>query len=255
MEISPVLALTIGGGFTVILMLSAVLIVLSERRARTARVRGAVGKRTNRNGPDQRSGSNEAWQKGGVAFMRSATNGISLIKGRHAKEAKMLLMSAGYRSRDAIVVYTFFKLVTPLIFVAGAALYVYGLNPIGKGPLIDAAAAAERARPAKPKQPEVVTAEQQQALDKLEKVDFGTWFEFKRPEDLADKLKLAWFSRVSSRYMFVDHAGVKQAVETRIELAKGMAQGLIKIIELEKKSFMERALEAVFSRLKSASSN
>ena len=38
MEISPVLALTIGGGFTVILMLSAVLIVFSERRARTARV-------------------------------------------------------------------------------------------------------------------------------------------------------------------------------------------------------------------------
>lgn len=140
MEISPVLAMSVGGGLTVILMLSAFLIVYSERRARTARVRGAVGKRTNRGGPDQRSGNNEAWQKGALAFMRSVTNRISLIKGRHAKEAKALLMGAGYRSRDAIVVYTFFKLVTPLVFVAGAALYVYGLNPIGKGPLIDAAA-------------------------------------------------------------------------------------------------------------------
>ena len=94
------------------------------------------------------------------------------------------------------------------------------------------------------------SAEERKAIDALESVDFGTWFEFKRPEDNDDKLKLAWFSKVSSRYMFVDHTGVKQAVETRIELAKGMATGLIKIIELEKKSFMERALEAVFSSLK-----
>lgn len=94
------------------------------------------------------------------------------------------------------------------------------------------------------------SAEERKAIDSLEGVDFGTWFEFKRPEDSIDKLKLAWFSRVSSRYMFVDHAGVKQAVETRIELARGMASGLIAIVELEKKSFMERALEAVFSRLK-----
>jgi hypothetical protein len=94
------------------------------------------------------------------------------------------------------------------------------------------------------------TAEERKAIVSLESVNFGTWFEFQRPEDTADKLKLAWFSKVSSRYMFVDHAGVKQAVETRIELARGMAAGLIKIIELEKKSFMERALEAVFSSFK-----
>ena len=102
----------------------------------------------------------------------------------------------------------------------------------------------------KPKREVPSTEEERKAINSLESVDFGTWFEFKRPEDTADKLKLAWFSKVSSRYMFVDHAGVKQAVETRIELAKGMAAGLIKIIELENKSFMERALEAVFSSLK-----
>lgn len=140
MEISPIVALTAGGGFAAILMLSAAVIFYSERRARSARVSGAVGKRTNRNGPDARSGQNLAWRKGALSFMRSATNGLSLIKGRQAKEAKALLISAGYRSRDAIVVYTFFKLVTPLVFVAGAALYVYGLNPIGKGPMFDAAA-------------------------------------------------------------------------------------------------------------------
>ena len=72
--------------------------------------------------------------------MRASTRGISLIKGRQLSETRKLLVSAGFRSRDAIVVFTFFKLVTPLIFLAGAALYVYGTDPIGKGPMLDAAA-------------------------------------------------------------------------------------------------------------------
>ncbi len=42
----------------------------------------------NRNGPDARSGQNLAWRKGALSFMRSATNGLSLVKGRQAKEAK-----------------------------------------------------------------------------------------------------------------------------------------------------------------------
>ena len=38
------------------------------------------------------------------------------------------------------MVYTFFKLVSPLVFLAAAALYVYGTDPIGKGAMLDAAA-------------------------------------------------------------------------------------------------------------------
>ena len=72
--------------------------------------------------------------------MRASTRGISLIKGRQLSETRKLLVSAGFRGRDAIVVFTFFKLVTPLIMLAGAALYVYGTNPIGKGAMLDAAA-------------------------------------------------------------------------------------------------------------------
>ena len=62
------------------------------------------------------------------------------MKGRQINEARKLLVSAGFRSRDAIVVFTFFKLVAPLVFLAGAALYVYGINPIDKGPMVDLAA-------------------------------------------------------------------------------------------------------------------
>jgi tight adherence protein C len=49
-------------------------------------------------------------------------------------------MGAGFKGRDAIVVYTFFKLVSPIVFLAAAALVVYGIKPMDKGPWADLAA-------------------------------------------------------------------------------------------------------------------
>ena len=49
--------------------------------------------------------------------MRASTKGFSIMKGRQLSETRKLLVSAGFRSRDAIVVYTFFKLVMPLVFL------------------------------------------------------------------------------------------------------------------------------------------
>ena len=72
--------------------------------------------------------------------MRASTRGFSIMKGRQVEETRKLLVSGGFRSRDAIVVFTFFKLVTPLVFLAGAALYVYGMHPLDKGPMVNAAA-------------------------------------------------------------------------------------------------------------------
>ncbi len=123
------------------------------------------------------------------------------------------------------------------------------------------AAPAAKAKPkakteAKPKRrktlkpaPPKLTPEEQSVVEKLKEIAFGTWFEFDR-EKAQQQLKLAWFSRVTSHYMFVDHTGVKQAVETQYDLAKGMCAGNIRIAEPTKKSFMERALEAVFDKLK-----
>ncbi len=115
---------------------------LVEKRTRMQRVRTATGKRAGRivTAGGIKPAKNQALQQGAVAFMRASTQGLSLIKGRQIGETKKLLVSGGFRSRDAIVVYTFFKLVCPVVFLAGAALYVYGTHPIGKGPLFDAAA-------------------------------------------------------------------------------------------------------------------
>ena len=103
-------------------------------------------------------------------------------------------------------------------------------------------------KPQKPPPPKL-SSEEQRIVNQLREIAFGTWFEFDHKE-IIRQLKLVWFSRVTSRYMFVDHTGVKQAVETQYNLAKGMSAGTIRIAEPMKKSFMERALEAVFERLK-----
>lgn len=86
-------------------------------------------------------------------------------------------------------------------------------------------------------------------LENLKNIAFGTWFEFKRGST-AVQLKLAWFSRITHHYMFVDQAGVKQKVATQHDLAKGLCAGDIHIVEPTQKSFMERAFEAVLHTLR-----
>ncbi len=115
---------------------------LMDRRARARRVRAAVGGRSTRGAAASRLRSTEpqAWRQSALQIMRRSTQRFTILKDRQSQDMRWLLVSAGYRSRDAVVVYTFFKLVSPFVFLAGAALYVYGLNPIGKGPLFDAAA-------------------------------------------------------------------------------------------------------------------
>jgi hypothetical protein len=63
-------------------------------------------------------------------------------------------------------------------------------------------------------------------------------------------LKLAWFSLVSDHYMFVNQAGVKAAVKSRLELAHGIRDGSVRMIEGRGKSLMERAFETILNRFR-----
>lgn len=110
--------------------------------------------------------------------------------------------------------------------------------------------AAKRRQPLQ-KPTEALTPEEQKTVEKLKEIAFGTWFEFDG-EKSRIVLKLAWFSRVTRHYMFVDQTGVKQAVKTQSELAKGLCANTIRIVKPTRKSFMERALGAVLEKLKLA---
>jgi tight adherence protein C len=140
MEPSPLFVLGLSAALAGALLLAGASHWAMERRTRLRRVRAATGKRTGRGGgAAAKPAKNTQMQQSALAVMRASTGRLAILKGGALRETKRLLVSAGFRSRDAIVVYTFFKVVVPLVFLAGAALYVYGLDPIGKGPLLDAA--------------------------------------------------------------------------------------------------------------------
>jgi len=139
---SPIAVLGLSAALASILLAVGASTWLVEKRARVQRLRTATGKRAGRvvTVGIAKSAKNQQLQEGALAVMRASTKGFSIMKGRQVDETRKLLVSAGFRSRDAIVVFTFFKLVTPFVFLAGAALYVYGMHPLDKGPMVNAAA-------------------------------------------------------------------------------------------------------------------
>ncbi|HSB96837.1 MAG TPA: DUF1631 family protein [Spongiibacteraceae bacterium] len=94
------------------------------------------------------------------------------------------------------------------------------------------------------------TPEQQQIAERLRShLAFGTLFEFDRADQPPQQLKLAWFSQVSAHYMFVNQSGIKQRLEGLSFLVHGLSAGTIRIVEAEKRGFMERAFHVILNKL------
>lgn len=89
----------------------------------------------------------------------------------------------------------------------------------------------------------------QRAAERLGGLDFDTWFEFMEADGRKRRLKLAWYSKISSNYMFVDAMGVKAMECPHRELAQLLAGGRARIIEMQDKPFLDRALETILGWL------
>lgn len=94
-----------------------------------------------------------------------------------------------------------------------------------------------------------ITPEQAAMIDKLKSVPFGTWFEFSRGDAETQRAKLSWRSTVTEKFMFVDQMGVKAAVISMCELADCMIGGKVRIMAVDKKPFVDRALSAIHRML------
>jgi hypothetical protein len=91
-----------------------------------------------------------------------------------------------------------------------------------------------------------VTEEEEAMMEKLRKIQFGTWFE------IADnrggerrKVKLSWLSPLTASCMFVDRAGVQTAIKPLRTLAQEILSGESKILEDSSDPFVERTLHAI----------
>ncbi len=94
----------------------------------------------------------------------------------------------------------------------------------------------------------------EETIKKLRKSKLGTWFELTdsrtgRPI----RAKLSWFSLKTSYYIFVNQAGIQVAVKPLRKLAKELLNGEARILELDKKPFVERALQQIYRLLRTPS--
>lgn len=96
---------------------------------------------------------------------------------------------------------------------------------------------------------EALPADVQRAAARLSTLDFDTWFEFFETDGRKRRLKLAWYSKISANYMFVDAMGVKAVECPHLELARRLSDGRARILELADKPFLERALETILGWL------
>jgi len=97
---------------------------------------------------------------------------------------------------------------------------------------------------------EILSDEMLGLIEQLDELDFATWFEFGGTGDTGPRrLKLAWYSKISLNYMFVDAMGVKAAQYSRMELVQQLRAGTARILPLKNKPFLDRAMESILTLL------
>ncbi len=84
----------------------------------------------------------------------------------------------------------------------------------------------------------------------LEQTRFGTWFEFVLPGGRRSRRKLAWFSPVSGRCLFVNARGARAAELALDDLARKIVAGDVSVIAAESDGDVERAWKRIANSLK-----
>ena len=65
---------------------------------------------------------------GGMTFVKLMVHKMQLMGSKHAKDLKMQLAQAGYRRRDDMMIFLFFKASLPLIFGVIFGLLIFGFE-------------------------------------------------------------------------------------------------------------------------------
>lgn len=84
----------------------------------------------------------------------------------------------------------------------------------------------------------------------LEQTRFGTWFEFLLPGGRRSRRKLAWFSPVSGRCLFVNARGARADDLSLDDLARRIAAGDVSVVAAEPEGDVERAWKRIANSLK-----
>ena len=96
-----------------------------------------------------------------------------------------------------------------------------------------------------------LNAQEEECLDRIRALPFGTWMEFvtNQQGDLVRR-RLSWFSPVSGHCLFINHRGQRVGDYTLDTLARAMAHDQVRVVEKKKESLLDRALHGVMHLLR-----
>ncbi|HSE11398.1 MAG TPA: DUF1631 family protein [Rudaea sp.] len=96
-----------------------------------------------------------------------------------------------------------------------------------------------------------LNAQEEQVLEHLKTVPYGTWFEFATNQQ-GDRVrrKLSWYSTVTGRCLFVNQRGARAYERTLEQLARDVVRGQANIAAPEQGSLVDRAWKAIVNSLR-----
>lgn len=100
----------------------------------------------------------------------------------------------------------------------------------------------------------VLTAAEKEMMQRIRTFPFGTWFNFvTNQQGNTVRRKLAWFSTVTGRCLFVNQRGARSEERSIEQLARDLISGQIQLHKDEAESFVDRAWKAIKGSLKQMS--
>lgn len=112
-------------------------------------------------------------------------------------------------------------------------------------------AAAASATAAAKREAVPLTTEEQRMFERLKTVPFGTWFEFvQNQQGAVVRRKLAWFSPLTGRCLFVNQRGQRSDERSLDQLARDVVRGQVRLVVATQDSLIDRAWNAIVGALK-----
>jgi tight adherence protein C len=118
-------------GLAIFLLVLAIGLAVADGIGRRARIAAATGTvRRERLRELQGRGASGRWQKDALRLMRASVGKLTVVRNKQANSVRLKLMQAGYRNRDALIVYVFGKALMPIVGAGATAFVVFVAWPL-----------------------------------------------------------------------------------------------------------------------------
>jgi hypothetical protein len=98
--------------------------------------------------------------------------------------------------------------------------------------------------------PAPLNAAESAMLERMRSIPFGTWFDFiHNQQGATTRRKLAWFSTVTGRCLFVNQRGMRSEDKSLEQLARDLVRGQVRMVVAEETSLIDRAWKAILDTL------